>query len=75
ALVDDWVLLDEEEIADAMLLMLQKQGKLVEGAAGVALAAVTKLKDRLAGLRVAVIVCGGNVALDTLSQLLQRHKA
>ncbi|KAJ9531875.1 hypothetical protein QJQ45_022004 [Haematococcus lacustris] len=78
ALVNDWVLLDEEEIADAMLLMLQKQGKLVEGgwyvkplqlcsaivphhkvegqgAAGVALAAVTKLKDRLAGLRVAVI--------------------
>jgi threonine dehydratase len=62
--------LSEQEIADAMVSFLQHHGKLVEGAAGCAVAAVRQLGARLSGKRVVVVCCGGNVALSTLQRVL-----
>lgn len=69
ALVDRFVEVDEPAIAAAMLGCLRHQHLLVEGAAGVAVAAC--LADgRRRGLRAAVIVCGGNLPLPLLQRLL-----
>jgi len=69
ALVDRFVEVDEPAIAAAMLGCLRHQHLLVEGAAGVAVAAC--LADgRRRGRRAAVIVCGGNLPLPLLQRLL-----
>jgi threonine dehydratase len=69
-LVDTWVTVTEQEIADAVVSMLHHHSKLVEGAAGCAIAAVKKLGQQLVGKRVVVVCCGGNVALPTLKKVL-----
>lgn len=61
SLVDDWIVVTEEEIAAAMDLVLQEHGEVIEGAAGVAVAALLRTGRRFAGQNVAVIICGGNV--------------
>lgn len=68
--VDTWVTVSEQEVADAMVSLLHHHSKLVEGAAGCALAACKQLGSQLAGRRVAVVCCGGNVALPVLQQVL-----
>lgn len=65
-LVDDYVVVDEDAIAEAMREFIDTHHQLPEGAAGVALAGLKQHKESLAGQRVAVIVCGGNVSRDTL---------
>jgi threonine dehydratase len=44
--------------------------QLLEGAAGTAVAALLKKKDELKGKRVGVVICGGNVSLDTIRNIL-----
>jgi threonine dehydratase len=68
--LDDFVLVSEQEIRSANLLMIEKTRNLVEGAAAAPLAAVLKLRDRLAGRRVAVTCSGGNLSLKQLQELL-----
>lgn len=68
--VDQWVTVSEQEIADAIVSLLHHHSKLVEGAAGCAVAAVRKLAGRLAGKRVAVVCCGGNIALPVLKHVM-----
>jgi threonine dehydratase len=71
-LVDRFVDVPEPAIADAVVAMLEREHLLVEGAAGVAIAAC--LADGAArGSNAAVIVCGGNLPLATLRALLARH--
>ncbi len=69
-LVDDWVLVSEGEIAGAMRDFIAEHHQLVEGAAAVALAALVRCAHALRGKRIAVVLCGGNVSLDTLRQVL-----
>jgi len=69
-LVDEFVLVDEDDIASAMRDTVEEGGDVVEGAAGVAIAACRHRAATLAGRRVAVIVCGGNVAEDTLASVM-----
>ena len=69
-LVDEFVLVSEAEIAAAMCRFIDFEHQLIEGAAGVALAAMLKQKDALAGQRVVVLICGGNVSRDTLKRIL-----
>ncbi len=69
-LVDEFVLVSEAEIAAAMCRFIDFEHQLVEGAAGVALAAMLKQKDALAGQKVVVLICGGNVSRDTLKRIL-----
>lgn len=69
-LVDDYLLVSETEIAAAIRWMAEKHHKIIEGAAGVALAACMKNAERFAGKTVAVVICGGNIALDKLQDIL-----
>lgn len=62
ALVDEYVLLSEFEIAQALARFRADEGMLVEGAAALAFAAILARAERLAGMQVAAIVCGGNIA-------------
>jgi len=70
-LIDEFVLVDEDAIAAAMRRFIDCEHQLIEGAAGVALAAMLRQKDVLAGRKVAVLICGGNVSRDTLQRVLQ----
>jgi threonine dehydratase len=69
-LVDEFVLIDEEEIAAAMRDTIESDDDVVEGAAAVAIAACRREGPALAGKRLAVIVCGGNVAENTLASVM-----
>jgi threonine dehydratase len=62
SVVDTCVLVSEEEILDAMRLMWRNKKWLMEGAAGVALAAFMKTADRYKGKTVAIVICGGNLS-------------
>jgi threonine dehydratase len=70
--VDDIVTVEEEEIANAILLLLEREKTLAEGAGAAALAAVLNQKLPLAGKRVAVLVCGGNIDVTLLSRIIER---
>lgn len=68
--LDDFILVSEAELRAAMLLALEKTRNLVEGAGAAPLAAALKLRDRLQGKRLALIVSGGNVTVEGLRALL-----
>jgi threonine dehydratase len=69
-LVDDYETVTEEEIRDSLRKFLQTQHMLIEGAAAVAVAAMVKQRDRLAGKNVVVIICGANISVETLKTVL-----
>jgi threonine dehydratase len=69
-LVDDFILVSEEEIAEAIRWMAGKHHKIIEGAAGVALGAFMKQAERFEGKKVAIVICGANIATATLKKLL-----
>lgn len=68
--VDDVVLVSEEEMRQAILLLLRAGRLLAEGAGAAATAAAVRLRDELAGKKVAVVLSGGNLTLDTLTRAL-----
>lgn len=70
--VDDIALVEEEEIANAILLLLEREKTLAEGAGAAAIAAVLNRKLPLEGKRVAVLVCGGNIDVTLLSRIIER---
>ncbi|MFZ0804595.1 MAG: threonine ammonia-lyase [Candidatus Sulfotelmatobacter sp.] len=70
--VDDIVTVEEEEIANAILLLLEREKTLAEGAGAAALAAMLNRKLPLAEKRVAVLVCGGNIDVTLLSRIIER---
>jgi threonine dehydratase len=70
--VDDIVTVEEEEIANAILLLLEREKTLAEGAGAAALAAVLNRKLPLEGKRVAVLVCGGNIDVTLLARIIER---
>ena len=69
-LVDDYILVSEEEIGEAIRFMVETHHKIVEGAAGVSVAALLKRKDVFRGRTVAIVICGANIAASTLSAVL-----
>ena len=71
SLVDEFALVSEAEIGAGMRRFIDYEHMLIEGAAGVALAAMLKQKDTLAGRKVVVLVCGGNVSRETLKSILR----
>ena len=68
--IDESVLVTENEIKKAMITYMEKEHQLLEGAAGTAVAALIKKKDDLHGKRVGVVICGGNISLDTVREIL-----
>jgi threonine dehydratase len=70
--LDDFVLVDDEAIKEAIVLLLQHTHNLAEGAGAVALAAALQVKERLAGKKVALILSGGNLALEQLQEIIKK---
>ena len=70
--VDEIVTVDEEEIANAILVLLEREKTLAEGAGAVALAALLQKKTSLKGQRTAVLVCGGNIDVSLLARIIER---
>ena len=69
-LIDDYMLVTEEEIRQAMRLFIETHHMLIEGAAGVPLAALLKAPERFQGKTVVVVLCGANLSLETLKTIL-----
>ena len=67
--LDDFVLVTEDEIRSANRLMIEHTRNLVEPAGAAPLAAALKLRDRLHGKRVAVVLSGGNISPAQLAAL------
>lgn len=69
-LVDRYELVSEAEIAQAMCEFIDSHNQLLEGAAGVALAALKNASAGFQGKNIVVIVCGGNISRDTLRSII-----
>jgi threonine dehydratase len=65
SVIDQTVTVNESQIAAAMRSIAATEHWIVEGAAGVALAGLIKLADAYRGQKVAVVLCGRNIALET----------
>jgi threonine dehydratase len=74
--VDEIVTVDEEEIARAILVLLESEKTLAEGAGAVAVAALlgkkTSLSREARPLRTAALVCGGNIDVSLLAMMIER---
>lgn len=68
--LDDFILVSERALDEAVLLMIEHTRGLVEAAGASPLAAALKLKDRLRGTKVALVCSGGNITVDQLRRLL-----
>jgi threonine dehydratase len=72
SLVDDVVLVGEDDIEQAILMLLEIEKTVVEGAGAVGLAAVMKSRARFAGRRVGLVLCGGNIEPLVLAEIIER---
>ena len=71
-LVRDILLVGEGELENAILLLLQIEKTVVEGAGACGLAALLKHRKQFRKKRVGLVLCGGNIDLLTLSSIIQR---
>jgi threonine dehydratase len=71
-LVDDLVLVDEGDIEQAIVMLLEIEKTLVEGAGAAGLAALLKEPARYAGRRVGLVLCGGNIDPLLLQAIIGR---
>jgi len=69
-LVDEYVKVSEDEIKAAMLLFMETQHQLIEGAGGVAIAAFLKRQEFFRGKNIVIVICGGNLSMETLRAIL-----
>jgi len=70
--VDEIVTVDEDEIASAILVLLEREKTLAEGAGATALAALIQKKTTLQSEHTAVIVSAGNIDVTLLSRIIER---
>ncbi|HEX6981234.1 MAG TPA: threonine/serine dehydratase [Balneolaceae bacterium] len=69
-LVDDFILVSEDEITEAIRSMINHHSKLVEGAAGVAIGALLKHPEQFVNQTTVIIVCGANISIEKLKVIL-----
>lgn len=74
-LVDNILLVDEPHLEEAVSLLLQIEKTVVEGAGAAGLAAVLAHRDRFAGKKVGLVLCGGNIDTRLLANVLLRDLA
>jgi len=70
--VDEVVSVGEEEIANAILLLLEIEKTVVEGAGAVALAALVNGRVALSGKTVVLVLSGGNIDVNVVAQIIER---
>ena len=71
-LVDDLLLVDEGDIEQALLMLLEIEKTLVEGAGAAGLAALLRHPDRFQGKRVGLVLSGGNIDPLLLAAIIER---
>jgi threonine dehydratase len=72
SLVDDMLLVDEGDIEQAIVMLLEIEKTLVEGAGAAGLAAVFKHPEMFKGQKVGLVLCGGNIDPLLLSSIIER---
>lgn len=70
--VDEIALVTDDEVASAILALIEKQKMIAEGAGATAVAAVMTNKFNLKGKRVVAVVSGGNIDVTSLSRVIDR---
>ncbi|MEO6041973.1 MAG: threonine ammonia-lyase [Croceibacterium sp.] len=73
--VDDIVLVSEADLENAVSLLLQIEKTVVEGAGAAGLAAMLAHRERFAGKKVGLVLCGGNIDTRLLANVLLRDLA
>ena len=73
--VDDIVLVSEADLENAVALLLQIEKTVVEGAGAAGLAAVLAHRERFAGKKIGLVLCGGNIDTRLLANVLLRDLA
>src|SRR5262249_6582768 len=71
-LVDDIAVVGEEEIAEAILVLLEREKTVAEGAGAVGLAALLEQRLPVDGKRTAVVLSGGNIDVNVVSRIIER---
>ncbi len=71
-LVDDLLLVDEGDIEQAVLMLLEIEKTLVEGAGAAGLAALVRYPERFRGKRVGLVLSGGNIDPLLLAAIIER---
>ena len=69
-LVDEYVTVTEDEIKVGLRQFIQVHHMLIEGAAAVAIASYLKMCKRFGGGNVVIVICGANIDLETLKEIL-----
>lgn len=69
-LVDDWIEVTEDQIASELRRFIDTEHMLIEGSAAAALAGCRIAAQRRQDATMAVVLCGGNIGVDTLTQVL-----
>lgn len=70
--LDQLVTVEDDEIARAIVFLLESEKTVAEGAGAAAVAAVLANRIDLKGRRVALLVCGGNIDVNVLSRIIER---
>jgi threonine dehydratase len=71
-LVDELVLVDEGDIEQAIVMLLEIEKTLVEGAGAAGLAALLRDPAHYAGRKIGLVLCGGNIDPMLLASILER---
>ena len=71
--LDDMILVKDEEIAKAIILLLQTIHQVAEGAGAAATAAALKIKEQIKGKKVALVLSGGNISFDKLKGIITKY--
>jgi threonine dehydratase len=71
--LDDMVLVSEEEMAEAVRTYLRTLHVVAEESGAAALAGAVKIRERLAGKKVALVLSGGNMTLDGLRRVVSER--
>ncbi|HEX5480979.1 MAG TPA: threonine ammonia-lyase [Dehalococcoidia bacterium] len=69
--LDDVVVVSEDEVAQAMVLLLERSKLVVEGAGAVGVAALMSGKVRVSGLRAVAVLSGGNVDINMVARVVE----
>lgn len=72
SVVDHLVTVEDDEIARAIVFLLESEKTVAEGAGAAAVAAVLAGRVDVKGRKVALLVCGGNIDVNVLSRIIER---
>lgn len=70
SLVDEFILVEEDSIREAIRLLAYQQRQIAEGAGAVGVAAILENPDRFRGRKVGIVISGGNIEGDLLQEIL-----